>query len=79
MQAIITEFKGATNNKPARIVAKTGNGQNKMTFSLTHAVGTESENHMDAAKLLRDELGWKGEMIQGCIKYGYVHVFVPEK
>lgn len=78
MQAIITEFRGFTNTLPSRIVAKTGNGQNKRVFSLTHAVGTEEQNHMDAAKMLRDEMGWTGEMVQGSTKWGYVFVFLPK-
>lgn len=76
MQAIITEFRGATERKPSRIIAKCSSGQ--IVFSLTHATGTEAQNHMEAAKKLRDAMGWQGEMVQGGTKGGYAFVFLPK-
>lgn len=74
MQAIITQFKGWTNKLPSRIIAKTGSGKNKLVFSLTHAVGSDAQNHKDAAEFLKQKMGWEGELIQGSTKDGYVFV-----
>ncbi len=77
MQAIITKFLPHTNNRPSRIKAMTGSGKDKVIYSLTHAVGTDAQNHMSAANLLKEEMGWNdfGQLIQGGTKDGYVFVF----
>lgn len=77
MQAIQTSYKGPTNTKGSRIIAKCEAGS--LTVGYDYALTTEG-NHKEAARLLQYKLGWLGHnygaMVSGCLPSGdYAHVF----
>jgi hypothetical protein len=74
MQAIMTTYKGPTDSKGARIIAKADAG--RVTVAWDHSLGI-LENHTAAAAALAGKLGWTGAMVAGSIGEGYVHVFAP--
>ncbi len=81
MQAIETRFIGQTNTKPSRIKA-TACGVASLTMSKYAAEekspdrgNHEADTHRVVAEALRDKLGWKGNLICGGTKRGYVFVF----
>ena len=73
MKAILTKYLGPTNFKGSRIKASEPDGKS-VTLSWNHALDAPV-NHFIAAKALQDKMQWKGELIQGWLKEGYVHVF----
>ena len=73
MKAIQTKYLGATNFKPARIVAK-AEGVASVTISYDSEFD-EGENHARAAKKLRDKMGWTGRMVGGGTDKGYSFCF----
>lgn len=84
MQAILTKYLGATNNKPARIKAWNADGKSAIV-SLSFCEDRAEENnwksgdestHRAAAEYLCTKMGWKGELKGGGIKGGYAFVFV---
>lgn len=74
MVSIETKFIGPSNTRGSRIAASTCNGQ-RIVVSCDDALNHD-ENHMATAMILRDRMHWKGELVQGATKAGYVHVFV---
>lgn len=77
MQAIQTTFKGPTNTRGSKIIAKCDAG--KIVVPYDHALSSEG-NHKAAADQLRIKLGWVnsyyGDLVCGQIVNGdYVHVF----
>lgn len=73
MQAIVTTYKGPTETKGARIIAKCE--AKKITVPLTYDYSTEGE-HRHAALELCKRLGWTGELVSGALPTGgYCHVF----
>lgn len=73
MKAIQTKYVGPTNTKGSRIIA-TDNDGNKVTISYPYELSGE-DVHRKAAQALCDKMNWKGEMIAGWVKNGYVFVF----
>lgn len=65
MQSIITRYHGATNKRPARIIA-TASGwsrshyQLRLEMSYDYELG-EDQNHQLAAMTLANRLAWPGE------------------
>ena len=74
MKAIQTKYFGPGNVKGSRIKAFDSDG-NSVTISYPHELSGE-DVHRKAAEALRDKMQWKGEMVGGSIKTGYVFVFV---
>jgi hypothetical protein len=73
MKAIQTKYLGATNFKPARIVAR-AEGVASVTVSYDSEFD-EGENHARAAKKLRDKMGWTGRMVGGGLADGNGYAF----
>jgi hypothetical protein len=71
-QAIKTEYKGPTNHRGARVIAKCDAG--RLTHSWDHAADI-AENHIKAAAMLKKQLGWAGDTKAGSIGSEYYHVF----
>lgn len=57
-QFITTEYRGPTNTKGSRIIAKTASGLFKTT-AWDYALGVE-ENHACAAQAMVAKMNWKG-------------------
>lgn len=77
MQAIQTTYKGPTNTRGSKIIAKCDAG--KIFVPYDHALNAE-DNHRAAAEQLRLKLNWShefyGRLVCGQIVNGdYVHVF----
>lgn len=73
MQTISTKYYGPTNTKGSRIKATTSSGITKW-FSYDYGLEGK-ENHIEAARALKDALYWTGDMIGGDTKDGLVFVF----
>lgn len=73
MQAIETKYHGPGNVKGSRVKATSASGAT-ITLYWDHALNAD-ENHMAAANAPKNKMGWKGNLIQGCLKDSYVHVF----
>lgn len=73
MKAIITKYHSPTNFRGARISAKDEDG-NKAWISYPYELSGE-ECHRQAANALCEKMGWKGDMVCGSLKSGYVFVF----
>jgi hypothetical protein len=73
MQAIETKYFAAGNVRGSRIKATSWSGLS-LTQGLTHETTIEQE-HRRVAQALADKLQWKGELIGGALKRGYVFVF----
>lgn len=76
MQAIQTTYKGPTNTKGSRIIAKCAAG--RLVMGYNHALTVEG-NHKEAARLLQYKLNWIGHqygaLVAGCLPNGdYAHV-----
>jgi hypothetical protein len=76
MQAIQTTYKGPTDSRGARILAKADAGS--ATVAWDHALGI-LENHLAAAMALVAKLGWDGLWIEGSVGDGYVFVRLPDR
>jgi len=74
MKAITTKYHGPTNTRGSRITASDLDG-NRITISYPHELSGEAV-YRAAAEALREKMGWKGELIGGAVKDGYVFVFV---
>lgn len=75
MQTITTKYVSPTATSGAKIRA-TSTGGDKVTVPYNY--NDEKLGHVEAAQKLKDKLGWKGEMVGGNIKDGYVFVFVND-
>lgn len=73
MQSIETKYVSPTNTRGAKIKAVSSGGES-ITIPISYDLDTE-QNHAAAAKALKDKLNWKGKMIGGDTKYGYIFVF----
>jgi len=73
-QAIETRYFGPGNVRGTRIIATTASGV-RHTIGYPYELSGEAV-HRKAAEELRDKLGWKGRMVAGSTKAGYVFVFV---
>ena len=65
MKAITTTFKGPTDTRGSRILARDGDGQ-RITLPYPHELDTV-DAHKKAARTLMEKMGW-----QGTLKYGWV-------
>jgi len=81
MIAIETKYIGVSNYRPSRIKAYTCNGH-KLTMSYQEAQGLDGnihagglQVHAQAALALARKLGWKGSLVGGGSKDGYVFCF----
>ena len=74
-QAITTTYKGPTDHRGARIIARADAGS--ITVPYDHALNAP-ENHTAAAEALAQKLKWDGVWCGGGVKAGYVFVLVPE-
>jgi len=72
MQVIQTKYLGPTNTKGSRIKAYTE--AHSVTVSYDYALNSE-DNHMAAAKVLKDKLRWNSKMIGGHTEKGIVFMF----
>jgi hypothetical protein len=73
MIAIETKYVPPTNTRPAKILAVTATGR-----QLSHSIdrGLDGpEQHAAAAVALCERMNWKGELIAGATRAGYVFVF----
>ncbi len=74
MKAIKTTFKGPSNTRGARIIAREPDGK-YIIVSWDLELDAEA-NHKLAARRLAGILGWNGKLVTGWLKDCYVHVFV---
>ncbi len=74
MKAIRTKYFGPTDFRGSRI--KATDGDNSVTIAYPHELSGEAV-HRKAAELLCFRLHWKGTLIAGSLKDGYVFVFAP--
>ena len=77
MVAIITTYKGPTNTKGARVVAREPEGK-RCTMTWRHDLEA-LENHRIAALTLMRRLGWGDHILTGTIKNGFAHIVVQNK
>ena len=75
MKTIETRYHGPTNTKGSKIIAT--DGDNRLTIHVNNALSLEA-NHMEAARLLKTRLAWRGSMQGGHTKRGMVWVFQGE-
>ena len=81
MQAITTKYHGPSNVRGSRIIARASAGS--VTMGYRHELNLE-ENHIAAAELLREKMGWVGPgygaLLSGCDhNEDYVHVMTGER
>lgn len=65
MKAIRTKYIGATNFKPSRIVAESGEKGQRVIASFGSLNSSDNVAHGMMARRLCDKMGWKGELIGG--------------
>ena len=76
MKAIVTKYHGFTKARGSRISASDEDG-NRVTIPYPYGSSIE-DCHRIAAMALCDRMGWKGKLIGGSLKTGYVFVWVRE-
>jgi len=75
MKAITVKYIPQTATKPARLKAF-DNAGNQQTYSRDTWMNLDGQElHQKAAESLRDLMNWKGELVGGGIKNGYVFCF----
>lgn len=74
-QTIATRFAGQTDHREARVIATPSGGAPSLTVPWDSSLDI-GDNHIRAAKALRDRLGWRGEYVGGATKDGFVFVDV---
>lgn len=74
LQAITTKYHGATNTRGARYSARSESGV-KVTITPPMEDIRVEDIHRLAAEALCAKLDWRGEMVQGATREGYVFVF----
>jgi len=74
MQAIMTTYKGPTDHKGSRIIARCQ--ARRVTVPWNHALDIE-DNHRAAAETLASLMGWCDPIRSGALPDGhsYAHVF----
>lgn len=70
-QAIQTTYRGPTDHRGSRIIARCDAG--RVVVPWDHAIGV-GENHEAAARALASKLGWAWDHVGGGIGNGYVWV-----
>jgi hypothetical protein len=75
MKAIVTKYHGPTNNRGSRITASDEDG-NRVTISYPYELSDEA-CHRAAADALCAKMNWRGSLIGGSLKNGYVFTFGP--
>lgn len=78
MRAIFTRFIGATNSRPARIIAMSN--EHRITIAADSDEPGDAQHergHMKAAYALCNKMGWTGQLIEGGHSRGRVFVFAP--
>jgi hypothetical protein len=75
MKAIKTKYKGPTNTRGSRIIASDEDG-NRITIPYPYELSGE-DVHRKAAEALCTKMGWRGQLVGGSLKNGYVFVFMP--
>jgi hypothetical protein len=73
MKAITTKYHGPTNTRGARITASDEDG-NRVSISYPYELSGE-DVHRKAADRLCEKMGWKGRLVGGSLKNGYVFVW----
>lgn len=73
MKAIVTKYHGPTDTRGSRISASDGD-RNRVSIPYPHELSGEA-CHRKAAEALKAKMGWKGVLIGGGLKNGYVFVF----
>jgi hypothetical protein len=76
VKAITVKYIGPTDRRGSRLKAFDSDN-NSVTIPYPHGM-KQSESHRKAAEMLRDKMGWQGEMISGGTKEGEVFVFLPK-
>lgn len=77
MQAITTTYFGATNTKPAKIIARSASGI-RVSVSYDSSLNAD-DMHRVAAEKLCAKLGWTGDLVQGGLNdRSEVFVFVDD-
>ena len=71
-KAIVTRYLGPTDRRGSRVKASDGDG-NSITLSWDSSTNS-LPNHQRAAAALCAKMGWKGRMVSGKTRDGYVHV-----
>lgn len=78
MQTIITKYLGPTNHKGSRIVARNSGNGKRITLSYNHALSSD-QNHMEAARALKDRLGWTDDLLGGHTEPGMVWIIQDKR
>ena len=73
MQAIETEYRGPTNTRGSRIIARAQAGRISVPYD--HALSIQ-ENHDAAARAFIAKLGWYGSWVRGGAPNGKGNVYV---
>ena len=74
-QAITTKFRGPTDHRGSRIIARADAGSVVVPYD--HALDVLA-NHASAAEALATKLKWSGVWVGGGTRNGYVYVLVPD-
>lgn len=72
-QAISVRYSGPTNTRGSKMIATSASGH-RIMHPYEHGLDV-AENAAQAAKALARKLGWKGVMVGGGTKDGFVFVF----
>ncbi len=73
MQAITTKFRGPTDTRGSRVIARAAAGS--LTHAWDYALDYEG-NHTAAARALAEKLGWAGQWVGGGLPDGSGDTFV---
>ena len=76
MKAIETTYHGPTDTRGSRITATDGDG-NRVSISYPHELSGEA-CHRHAARKLCAKLNWKGKLVGGATRRGYVFVWADK-
>lgn len=74
MKAITTTYRGPTNSRGSRIIARDMD-DNRVSVPYPHELSGE-DCHRKAADALCAKMQWSGKLVGGAIKGGYAFVFV---
>jgi hypothetical protein len=77
MKAIVTKYHGPTNTRGSRITASDEDG-NRITIPYPYELSGEAV-HRKAAEALCSKMGWRGSLVAGSLKNGYVFVFAEDE
>ncbi|NBW18449.1 MAG: hypothetical protein EBR82_61800 [Caulobacteraceae bacterium] len=74
MQTIVTTYRGPTNTRGPRIIARAEAGS--LTMPYRHELNSEG-NHAEAARLLAERNGWRHQFAGGDLPGGGRWAWVP--